>query len=249
MQDTDAATLGSTGKISRHGALRGSLDGHKQEDVDEFRALALMRAVEDVKTACLHVDTTERTREASMLRVWLHLPQPFTVPQLCSRPTPSTLSLRLLPVTLLFAVMHALCHRLRWPPRLPHLLNRALSPRSAPTANALRAALLGAPSLARRLRERGRWRARKEVTPLHVARLQASSSQFCHVKCCDVPSSDNDEHNTSNKLPWLCARALVASHGWTCPSVGALGVPLFHLHEAAVEEKLRVKVSAASQGT
>ena len=98
-----------------------------------------------------------------MLRVWLHLPQPFTVPQLCTRPTPSTLSLRLLPVTLLFAVMHALCHRLRWSPRLPHLPNRALSPRSAATANALRAALLGAPSLARRLRERGR-RVRKEVT-------------------------------------------------------------------------------------
>ena len=98
-----------------------------------------------------------------MLRVWLHLPQPFTVPQLCTRPTPSTLSLRPLPVTLLFAVMHALCHRFRWSPRPPHLPNRALSPRSAATANALRMALR-APSLARRLRERGRRRARKEVT-------------------------------------------------------------------------------------
>ena len=98
-----------------------------------------------------------------MLRVWLHLAQPFTVPQLCSCPTPSTLSLRPLLVTLLFAVMHALCHRLRWSPRLPHLPNRALSPRSATTANSLRMALR-APSLARRLRERGRRRARKEVT-------------------------------------------------------------------------------------
>ena len=164
MQNTGAMALGSTGKISSCCAWRGSLDCHKQENVDEFCALALMRAVEDAKTACLHVDTTERTRGASMLRVWLHLPQPFTVPQLCSRPTPSTLSLRPLLVTLLFAVMHALCHRLRWSPRLPHLPNRALSPRSAATANALRMALRGAPSLARRLRERGRRRARKEVT-------------------------------------------------------------------------------------
>ena len=163
MQNTSAVALGSTAKISSCGAWRGSQDCHKQENVDEFCALALMRAVEDVKTACLHADTTERTRGASMLRVWLHLPQPFTVPQLCSRPTPSTLTLRLLLVTLLFAVMHALCHRLRWSPRLPHLPNRALSPRSAATANALRMALR-APSLARRLRERGRRRARKEVT-------------------------------------------------------------------------------------
>ena len=56
--------LGSTGKISRSGAWRGSLDCHRQENVDEFCALAVMRAVEDVKTACLHVDTTERTRES-----------------------------------------------------------------------------------------------------------------------------------------------------------------------------------------
>ena len=159
MQNTSAVPLGSAAKISSCGAWRESLDCHKQENVDEFCALALMRAVEDVKTACLHVDTTERTRGASMLRVWLHLPQPFTVPQLCSCPTPSTLSLRPLPVTLLFAVMHALCQRLRWSPRLPHLPNRALSPRSAATANALRAALPGAPSLARRLRQRARRRA------------------------------------------------------------------------------------------
>ena len=116
-----------------------------------------------MKTACLHVDTTERTREASMLRVWLHLPQPFTVPQLCSRPTPSTLSLRLLLVTLLFAGCTR-CVTVSAGPRVFHTCPIARCRHGARPPQTLCAALHGAPSLARRLRERGRRRARKEVT-------------------------------------------------------------------------------------
>ena len=36
MQNTGAVALGSTGKISSCGAWRGSLDCHKQENVDEI---------------------------------------------------------------------------------------------------------------------------------------------------------------------------------------------------------------------
>ena len=36
MQNTSAVALGSTAKISSYGAWRGSLDCHKQENVDEF---------------------------------------------------------------------------------------------------------------------------------------------------------------------------------------------------------------------
>ena len=36
MHNTSAVPLGSTAEISRYGAWRGSLDCHKQENVDEF---------------------------------------------------------------------------------------------------------------------------------------------------------------------------------------------------------------------
>ena len=40
MQNTSVMALGSTAEISSCGAWRGSLDCHKQENVDEFCALA-----------------------------------------------------------------------------------------------------------------------------------------------------------------------------------------------------------------
>ena len=155
--------LGSAAEISSCGAWRGSLDCHKQENVDEFCALALMRAVEDVKTACLHVDTTERTRGASMLRVWLHLPQ--SLRRASTLLTPNALDTELAPVTgdaPLRRDARAVSPSPLAPASSTPAQSRAVATERGHRKRSARGPS-GVPSLARRLRERGRQRARKEV--------------------------------------------------------------------------------------
>ena len=191
-----------------------------------------MRAVEDVKTACLHVDTTERTRGASMLRVWLHLPQPLAVPQLCSRPTPSTLSPRPLLVTL-----RRDARAVSPSPLVPASSTPAQS-RAVATERGHRKRSAngpsGAPSLARRLREGGRRRARKEVkrSMLRDIKLQVRSFAMWGVVMYHRPIMMSITRATNCSgcvlVPWSrrtggLARALVRS---VCLSSTSTRLPL-----------------------